>query len=167
MLCQNHGTSVQKCNSTPENKCEGIAHFVRSSSPRNQLIVWETTLRTKTLALVMGELPKLAVNRRYKQWESDGLLERRYEAETHTDVSHVGRSCLSGSLKFARFLQGLFPDYPRFSRQIAVHRWSVSIFGPGVTTRPTGRHSAKTRSACHPKRTNVLRMWKLLGSNTA
>jgi hypothetical protein len=70
----------------------------------------------------MGELRKLAVNRRYKQWESDGLLERRYEAETHTDVSHVGRSRLSGFLKFTRFLQKLFPDYPLFSHQITVHR---------------------------------------------
>jgi hypothetical protein len=52
----------------------------------------------------MGELRKLAMNRRYKQWESDGLLERRYEAETHTDVSHVGRSRLSGSLNFTHFL---------------------------------------------------------------
>jgi hypothetical protein len=70
----------------------------------------------------MGELRKLAVNRRYKQWENDGLLERRYEAETNTDVSHVGRSRLSGSLIFTRFLQGLFPIYPRFSHQITVHR---------------------------------------------
>jgi len=99
----------------------------------------------------MGELRKLAVNRRYKQWESDGLLERRYEAETHADVSHVGRSRLSGSLNFTRFLQGLFPNYPRFSRQLTVHRWSVSIFGPGVTTGSTRGHSAKICSACHPQ----------------
>jgi hypothetical protein len=84
----------------------------------------------------MGELWKLAVNRRYKQWESDGLLERRYKAETHTDVSHVGSSRLSVSLNFTRYLQGLFPNFLRFSRELTVQRWPVSTVSPGVITGP-------------------------------